>query len=411
MSKICILGNSGSGKSYLAKKIGLSYPDSTLVFLDNVYFLPERNETGSLVRRSDDEKTQLIQSIKVNNNWIVEGVFGELIEKFIGQSDDVILLFLDIDWDICRQRIIQRPNNIEGVVDTPESISKLLKYGEGYFTRTDKRSHSGHLDIFDSYKGSKLRITSEEECNKLLQLLESTKDLLQSIRELTISNTNNSNHDIERNVNLTNSDSTSKLDRTTYTKKGYRPMRSHHIENLIAAESALGRHLDEIDEVSVGCVVVYLDTTGPQILVITKAGIYALPKGHVNIGEEEVIGAIRETNEETGTSLTTDNIILGADRQPVQVAHGYSFVAKLHKDHWERHANYPDDTLRPMVINHKLVRSFLAVVGDQKLNETIGEDAANMPKWYPVREVIDLLTYEEDKKVVTTILAHANISI
>lgn len=416
MTKVCILGNSGSGKSYLARKIGSSFPNASLAFLDHIYFRPERNETGSLIRRNEEEKLQLIESIKSNDSWIAEGVFGELIEKFICQTDDVILLFLDIEWDICRQRIVQRPNNIDGVTDTEESMSKLLKYGAQYFTRTDKRSSYGHNEIFNLFQGPKLRLTSEEECNKLLALLDSTKDLLNALRLFGIAISSNvveeENKKLKINdINESTTLNSSKFDRTTFTKNGFRKMRPDQIEQLLSVENELGRPLDEIDELSVGCVVVHLDTSGSHLLILTNVGYIALPKGHINIGEEEMIGAIRETNEETGTSLTADNIVVGANRQPLQASKGYSFVDKLHKDHWQRHVNYPNESLRPFMINHKMVRYFLAVVGDRKLKETIGEDAQNQPKWYPAHEAIELLSFDEDKHTVTSLLMEANISI
>lgn len=176
----------------------------------------------------------------------------------------------------------------------------------------------------------------------------------------------------------------------------------------------MGTTLDEIDELSLGCVVLHLDDAmGPHLLLLTNRN-FTLPKGHLNIGEEEVVGAIRETNEETGTSLSTDNIVLvGSDnnKQPLQVSKGYSFVGKLHKDHWQRHENYPNKSMRPVMINHKMVRYFLAVVKSRDLNATMGEDALNKPTWYSAREAIELLTYEEDKQTVATLLAEANISI
>jgi len=411
--KVCILGNSGSGKSYLAKKIGCSYPNVALAFLDYIYFCPERNETGSLVRRSEVEKSQLIESIKSNESWIAEGVFGELVEKFLYPTDHVILLFLDIEWEICQQRIVQRPNNFEGVIDSQESLSKLLKFGAAYFTRTDKRSCHGHLEIFNLFQGPKLRITSEEECNKLLQLLDTTKDLMNAL--LVIGTSNSKNLIAEQNTSLKSNDlltlNSFKFDRTTYTKNGYRKMRPEQFEQLLSVEKELGRSLDEIDELSLGCVVVHLDVAGPQLLLLSNGGYFALPKGHKEIGEEEIVGAIRETNEETGTSLTANNIVVGPDGQPFQVSKGYSFVGKLHKDLWQRHANYPNESLRPFMINHKMVRYFLAVVEDRSLMATVGEDSQNKPAWYPAVEAMELLTFDEDKQTVISLLTKANISV
>ena len=407
--KVCILGNSGSGKSYLAKKLGgaLNSDISTLVFLDSLYFVPERNENGSLIRRSDSEKAQLVEQIKSGQDgWIVEGVFGELIESFLDNTPNAIILFLDIDWEVCQRRIVQRPNNIEGVMDTPESMAKLLKYAENYFTRTDKRSHLGHSEIFQSFQGIKLRITSEEACNELLQALESNQNLSSVIEDLNKLTAGNS-----RKRPMSSNES-NKLDRTTYTKKDHRQMRPDQVQTLIATEAALGHLLEEVDEVSLGCIVVHMDAAGvPHVLLLTNVGYMALPKGHQDIGEEELARAIRETNKETGTSLTTEHILCDANGRPLQASNGYSFVGKLHKDNWQRHNDYPNEALRPTIINHKIVRHFIAIVQDRNLKETVGEDANNKPAWFPVREALEKLTFDEDRQKVAALLAEANIAI
>ncbi len=86
---VAVLGNSGSGKSYLADelaRLALTHerPVAT-IHLDHVYFDTDqpRRADGKLVRRSDADKQALLTAgLQASPlGWIVEGVFGELVEQ------------------------------------------------------------------------------------------------------------------------------------------------------------------------------------------------------------------------------------------------------------------------------------------------------------------------------------------
>ena len=88
LSKIYIIGTSGSGKSFLSRKLseklGIQRYD-----LDDLYY--SRKYT---VERSPWKREQMLRKIASRKKWIIEGVYGSWIESALKKADLVILLFL-----------------------------------------------------------------------------------------------------------------------------------------------------------------------------------------------------------------------------------------------------------------------------------------------------------------------------
>ena len=86
--RVAIIGCSGSGKSWLASKLAEILevgPPIPVHNLDNIYFVVEE---GSHTRRDKQEVAELIDKSKESTpNWVVEGVFGELIEQYLDLTD------------------------------------------------------------------------------------------------------------------------------------------------------------------------------------------------------------------------------------------------------------------------------------------------------------------------------------
>ncbi|MEH8177165.1 hypothetical protein Q7I17_18155 [Aeromonas veronii] len=91
MKRILIIGNSGSGKSWLAARLaeGLTIRE---VNLDTIVWQPG----GFNKKRPQHEIDHAIQTLFQEPSWVVEGVFGALAEQLLDAADT--LLFLDLDW-------------------------------------------------------------------------------------------------------------------------------------------------------------------------------------------------------------------------------------------------------------------------------------------------------------------------
>ncbi|MGI0117913.1 hypothetical protein [Zooshikella sp. RANM57] len=165
--KVVIIGNSGSGKTWLANEISqsLSIPK---VSLDDLFW----QQGGYAQKRDVQEINYLINESKKEPAWIVEGVFGELAKEYLNIAD--CLVWLDFGWHICKQRILNRvgentkePNGKQ----TKQSLNALLQWAEQYYERQDLRSYYGHKKTFEFFSRSKTHIQSENEIYKLIDKL------------------------------------------------------------------------------------------------------------------------------------------------------------------------------------------------------------------------------------------------
>ncbi len=148
MERIVIIGNSGSGKSYLARRLSdyFGYP---LVHLDALFWEPG----GFNRKRPKDVVYAEIATLAQRKNWIVEGVFGELAEMFMVNADQ--LIWLDLDQAACLTSLRQRGSESSEQLDQASAeanFQKLLTWAAAYWQRDDLRSQLGHARLFAQFR-------------------------------------------------------------------------------------------------------------------------------------------------------------------------------------------------------------------------------------------------------------------
>jgi len=159
-----IIGNSGSGKTWLANTIASA--EVQVINLDNLFWLP----SGFDEKRSKEEVNQLITQSKTYNDWIVEGVFGELAKQYFDEAER--LIWLDTPWDLCRSRLQQRGSESKkhmGRKQSEDGLVNMIEWASHYYNRTDFRSYSGHQFLFTSFQEYKVQLKSEDETNQYIQ--------------------------------------------------------------------------------------------------------------------------------------------------------------------------------------------------------------------------------------------------
>ena len=162
--KAIIIGNGGSGKTWLAKNIVST--EVQIIHLDNLFWLPG----GFDKKRSKEEVYQLIVQSKNHNDWVVEGVFGELAKQYFDTAET--LIWLDVTWDLCRSRLLKRGSESKkhmGRKQSQDGLLNLIEWASQYYNRTDLRSYSGHQSLFNAFQGNKVRLKSEDEANLYIQ--------------------------------------------------------------------------------------------------------------------------------------------------------------------------------------------------------------------------------------------------
>ncbi|MGL6004093.1 AAA family ATPase [Aeromonas sobria] len=167
MKRMLIIGNSGSGKSWLAAQLAelLTIHE---VNLDTIVWQPG----GFNQKRPQHEIDHAIQTLAQEPSWVVEGVFGALAEQLLDAADT--LLFLDLDWSVCRDSLLLRGSQSARQRDAmaaEENFQKLLVWASEYQQRASKSSRQFHRELFDRFPNDKHHFTTRAEVNSYLTQL------------------------------------------------------------------------------------------------------------------------------------------------------------------------------------------------------------------------------------------------
>ncbi|MDG2090004.1 MAG: AAA family ATPase [Gammaproteobacteria bacterium] len=160
MKKLIIFGNSGSGKSSLAKHIseteGLTHLD-----LDTIAWL----DSSPPQRAPLDSCSNILQAFMVeNNSWVVEGCYADLLNLLSPQANEII--YLNLSVELCIENAKNRPwepHKYESKQTQDEQLSMLLEWIAQYQFRDDTFSQTSHLNFYHSFTGEKIMYTSNAD--------------------------------------------------------------------------------------------------------------------------------------------------------------------------------------------------------------------------------------------------------
>jgi adenylate kinase family enzyme len=156
--RIVVVGNSGSGKSYLAARIAQACALS-VVDLDQIYWA----EGSYGTKRDDAVARNLVEKIAARPAWVIEGVFGALCGLVLQNATG--LIWLDLPWDTCRAGLMQRGLRRDM---TEANFAELVAWAAEYWTRQNANSYAGHLRLFDRFGGEKMRLTARSEVDQFV---------------------------------------------------------------------------------------------------------------------------------------------------------------------------------------------------------------------------------------------------
>ncbi|MDF2802003.1 MAG: hypothetical protein K0S61_1906 [Anaerocolumna sp.] len=142
--RIIIVGNNGSGKSYLAKELS-SITGLPLVHLDVVFWRPNWEKTPK--EEWINKQTELVAKEK----WIIEGNHTDTMELRFKSAD--LIIFLDINRFICLVSVFKRHGKKRS--DMPCYLEERLdleyiKFFRGLWNFSKTRKHT-ILDLHNKY--------------------------------------------------------------------------------------------------------------------------------------------------------------------------------------------------------------------------------------------------------------------
>ena len=165
-SRIVIVGNVGSGKSYMAKKIA-ALTGLPLIHLDKEYWQPQ---WGALPK---EEWRQKQEALTAGARWIMDGQYGSTMELRFQAAD--LVVFLDIHWLVCLISAAKRAGQKRS--DLPEYLEEQRWFSREFFDFCREsilpyaqRGRRTVLALHAKYPDTAfLHIKSRREANRLMR--------------------------------------------------------------------------------------------------------------------------------------------------------------------------------------------------------------------------------------------------
>ncbi len=155
MKRFAILGNSGSGKSSLAKWLAAS-AGLDVLDLDTVGWEPDRPGTPRDAALAAADVAAFCAS---RTGWVVEGCYGDLIGAAL--AFEPVLVFLNPGVERCRANCRSRPwepHKYRSKEEQDANLAFLLSWVAEYETRDGPMSLRAHRQTFAGYAGPKTEL-------------------------------------------------------------------------------------------------------------------------------------------------------------------------------------------------------------------------------------------------------------
>lgn len=157
MTKTVIFGNSGAGKSTMAKAI-VAAESAGHLDLDTIAWLL----TAPPTRMPLEQSFALVDAFLQDNTcWVIEGCYADLIEYALHHADNAI--FLNLPASLCVENAKARPwepHKYPSKAAQDANLDMLINWIQDYDTRDDGFSRASHQALFDGFEGQKIMYTT-----------------------------------------------------------------------------------------------------------------------------------------------------------------------------------------------------------------------------------------------------------
>ena len=153
--RYAIFGNAGSGKSSLARRLGIAL-GVTPIDLDEIFWEPDR---PGVRRDAAAARDDLLLRLGERTRWVVEGCYEELIVSLIDLRPT--LIWIEPGEARCLAHCRERPwepHKYPSKEAQDKNLPMLLAWVSDYYRRDGPMSYAAHEAFFDAYGGPKRRI-------------------------------------------------------------------------------------------------------------------------------------------------------------------------------------------------------------------------------------------------------------
>lgn len=150
LTRTLIIGNSGSGKSWLAQRLAerLQVPWTDL---DRIHWLSDEHS----IPRPRAEALAMARIAAEQERWVIEGVYGWIASDLLPRT--TTLIWLSVADEVCLANIRQREANDD------ERLIALLEWAGSYRQRDGSSGYTAHRQLFEGFTGTKMRLTDRTE--------------------------------------------------------------------------------------------------------------------------------------------------------------------------------------------------------------------------------------------------------
>ena len=148
--KVILLGNAGSGKSTLSKKL-ISLQPAARLSLDEVAF-----ESSTERRPLQQSIADVKRFISENESWIIEGCYADIIEQILEYCEE--LIFLNPGTEVCIAHCKARPwepEKFKSSQEQDENLDNLIEWVRSYEIREDEYGLQRYRSLYQSFHGKK----------------------------------------------------------------------------------------------------------------------------------------------------------------------------------------------------------------------------------------------------------------
>lgn len=166
--RVAVIGNSGSGKSSLARAIA-SATGCRVLDLDTIAWEPQ---SSAVLRPVEQAQTAVRAFCLEEGAWIVEGCYANLVAAALELKPKLLFLNpgLQACLDHCRARPWE-PHKFASAQEQEANLEPLLSWVAEYYTREGDLSLTAHKACFAGYTGPKLELNTAPSLSPLEPLL------------------------------------------------------------------------------------------------------------------------------------------------------------------------------------------------------------------------------------------------